>query len=48
MKLILLATVVVFVATGLAFGQSAKKNDAIEQEFRKLGRAYIFFIRPSA
>ncbi len=39
MKLILLATVVVFVATGLAFGQSAKKNDAIEQEIRKLDAA---------
>ena len=39
MKLILLATVVVFVATGLAFGQSAKKNDAVEQEIRKLDAA---------
>ncbi len=39
MKLILLATVVVFVATGLVSGQSAKKNDAIEQEIRKLDAA---------
>ena len=36
MKLILFVTVVVFVATGLAFGQSAKKNDVLEQEIRKL------------
>ncbi len=39
MRLIILVTVIVFVATGLAFGQSAKKNDAIEQEIRKLDAA---------
>jgi ketosteroid isomerase-like protein len=39
MKLILLAIVVVFVATNLVFGQSAKKNDALEQEIRKLDLA---------
>jgi len=39
MRLILLVTVVVFVATGLGFGQSAKNNDAIEQEIRKLDAA---------
>ena len=39
MRLILLVTVLVFVATGLGFGQSAKKNDAIEQEIRKLDAA---------
>src|SRR5687767_11506827 len=39
MKLILLAIIVVFVATGLVFGQSAKKNDILEQEIRKLDLA---------
>jgi ketosteroid isomerase-like protein len=39
MRFILLVTVIVFVATGLAFGQSAKEKDAIEQEIRKLDAA---------
>ncbi len=39
MKLILLAIIVVFVATGLIFGQSEKKNDTLEQEIRKLDLA---------
>ncbi len=39
MKLILLAIIVVFVATGLVFGQSEKKNDTLEQEIRKLDLA---------
>lgn len=40
MKLMLLAVVVVFVATGLVFGQSAKRNDALEQEIRRLDLAH--------
>ncbi len=39
MKLILLATVVIFVATSLVFGQSAKKNDTLQHEIRKLDLA---------
>ncbi|MDQ3748476.1 MAG: nuclear transport factor 2 family protein [Acidobacteriota bacterium] len=39
MRLILLATIIVFAATGLVFGQSAKKNDTLEQEIRKLDLA---------
>ena len=39
MKLILLAIIVVFVATGLVFGQREKKNDTLEQEIRKLDLA---------
>ncbi len=38
-KLILLATIVVFAATGFVFGQSTKKNDTLEQEIRKLDMA---------
>ena len=40
MKLMLLAVVVVFIATGLVSGQSAKRNDALEQEIRKLDLAH--------
>ncbi|MCM3901440.1 MAG: nuclear transport factor 2 family protein [Pyrinomonadaceae bacterium] len=36
MKLILLAAVVIFVVPGLLLAQSAKQNDALEQEIRKL------------
>lgn len=36
----LLAVVVIFVAIGLVFGQSAKSNDALEQEIRKLDLAH--------
>ncbi|MDQ3131891.1 MAG: nuclear transport factor 2 family protein [Acidobacteriota bacterium] len=39
MKLILLATVVVFVATGLVSGQSVKQNDTLEQKIRSLDMA---------
>ncbi len=41
MKLILLAMLVIFVATGLIFAQSAKKNDTLEQEIRKLEQAQV-------
>ncbi len=41
MKLILLAILVVFVATGLIFAQSDKKNDTLEQEIRKLEQAQV-------
>ncbi len=39
MKLILLATVVVFVATGLVSGQSVKQTDTLEQKIRSLEMA---------
>ena len=39
MKLILLATVVVFVATGLVSGQSVKQTDTLEQKIRNLDLA---------
>jgi len=39
MKLILLAAVVTFVVPGLVLGQSAKQNNALEQEIRKLDLA---------
>ncbi len=39
MKLILLVIIVIFVATSFAFGQSAKRNDALKQEIRKLDLA---------
>ncbi len=39
MKLILLATVVVFVAAGLVSGQSVKQNDTLEQKIRSLDMA---------
>ncbi len=40
MKLIVLAVVVVFGVTGLVFGQSAKSNDALERQIRKLELAH--------
>ena len=40
MKLIVLAVVVVFVTTGLVCGQSAKSNNALEQQIRKLELAH--------
>jgi len=39
MKLILLATAIAIFATGLVSGQSAKQNNALEQEIRKLDMA---------
>ncbi len=39
MKLILLATVVVFVAASLVSGQSVKQNDTLEQKIRSLDMA---------
>ncbi len=39
MKLILFATIFTFVLTSFASGQSAKRNDALEQEIRKLDMA---------
>ena len=36
MRLILLAAVVTFAVPGLILGQSAKRNDAVEQEIRRL------------
>ena len=39
MKVILLAVMAVIIVTGLAFGQSVKKNDTLEQEIRKLDLA---------
>ncbi len=39
MKSILLVTIIIFVATSFVFGQSAKRNDALEQEIRKLDLA---------
>jgi len=39
MKLILLVTAVIIFATSLAAAQSAKQNDALEQEIRKLDSA---------
>ena len=39
MKSILLVIIVIFVATSFAFGQSAKGNDALGQEIRKLDLA---------
>ena len=39
MKLILLARVVVFVATSLVSGQSVKQNDTLEQKIRSLDMA---------
>jgi len=39
MKLILLAALVTFIVPGLLFGQSAKQNNALEQEIRKLDLA---------
>lgn len=36
MRLILLAAVVTFAVPGLLLGQSAKRNDAVEQEIRRL------------
>ena len=41
MKSILLAMVVIFVATGLIFAQSAKKKDTLEQEIRKLEQSQV-------
>jgi hypothetical protein len=41
MKLILFATVVIFVATNLVSGQSVKQNDALEEEIRKLEQAQV-------
>lgn len=35
MRLILLVTVIVFGATGLAFGQSSRKNDAVALSMRE-------------
>ncbi len=45
MRLILLAAVVTFVVPGLVSGQSAKHNDALEQEIRKLDLAQAEAIR---
>ncbi len=45
MKLILLAAVVTFVVPGLMLGQSAKQNNALEQEIRKLDLAQAEAIR---
>ena len=39
MKLILLATAIAIFTTGLVSGQSAKQNNALEQEIRKLDMA---------
>ena len=39
MKFVLLATVVVFVATGLVSGQSVKQNNTLEQKIRSLDMA---------
>jgi len=39
MKLVLLATAIAIFATGLVSGQSAKQNNALEQEIRKLDMA---------
>ena len=39
MKSILLVIIVIFVATSFAFGQSAKRKDALGQEIRKLDLA---------
>ena len=39
MKSILFVAIVILVATSFAFGQSAKRNDALEQEIRKLDMA---------
>jgi len=39
MRLILLAAVVTFAGPGLVLGQSAKQNNALEQEIRKLDLA---------
>ncbi len=40
MKLMLLIVFIVFVATGLVFGQSTKRNDALEQKIRALDLAH--------
>ena len=40
MKLVLLVTAVFIFATGLVSGQSVKRNDALEQEIRKLDLAH--------
>jgi ketosteroid isomerase-like protein len=39
MRSILFATVFIFVLTGFALGQSGNRNDALEQEIRKLDMA---------